>query len=74
MPVVMVYRFKYFDRESKAFKDADDFATADAIREMGAIILPDTGTVVDRSRVSRRGLVVPPEPPARPDGPRDSER
>jgi hypothetical protein len=61
MPLVTVYRFKYFDRDAKAFKDAEDLATPDAIREMGAILLPGSATAVDRSLVSRRGILVKPK-------------
>jgi hypothetical protein len=36
---VRVYRFMYFDRQSRKMIDSGDFATAEAIREMGGQIL-----------------------------------
>ena len=51
MAKVTVYQFQYFDRAAGCTKVSDDYATAKAIREIGAVLLPETAMEVDQSRV-----------------------
>jgi hypothetical protein len=65
--MLMVYRFKYFDRDRKAFVMAGHLATDKAIREFGGLPIPGSALVVEASRVGRSGVVVqaaePPQDP-----------
>ena len=47
MATVKVYQYDYFDRLLKRDRRSTDFATADAIMELGATILSETERVVD---------------------------
>lgn len=51
MAKVTVYRFEYFDRPTGRMRISDDYATAKAIREIGAVLLPETAMEVDACRV-----------------------
>jgi hypothetical protein len=60
--MVLVYRFRYFDRAQGKLVEAPDMATDSAIRELGAVHVPGSGVMVDESRVSRMGIVRRPAP------------
>lgn len=62
MGMVNVFRFKYLDSATKSLVEARDYATAEAIREVGGVKLDDSGIVVDDSRVSRAGLLIRDKP------------
>lgn len=47
MATVKVYQYDYYDRLLKRDRRSTDFATADAIMEMGATILSETERIVD---------------------------
>jgi hypothetical protein len=53
---VMVYRFEYFDRQANSLKISPDFATEEAIRQMGATILAGTGRSVPENEVAFSGI------------------
>lgn len=57
MDRVAVYGFKYFDRESREWTRAPDLATEQAIREIAAVVLPETGQVVPVAQVGPTGLL-----------------
>lgn len=54
---VTVYRFSYFDRNSAVQRVAEDYATLEAISEMGGQPLLESAQVVAASRVSFAGLL-----------------
>jgi len=57
MDRVAVYGFKYFDRDSGAWTLAPDLATEQAIHEIAADVLPETGQVVPVAQVGPTGLL-----------------
>ena len=58
---VKVFRFEYFDRETRGFKLASDWALPAAVESMGAVLLPETAREVPESEVSFSGLWKPKE-------------
>lgn len=56
--MLMVYRFKYFDRDRQAFVEAAHLATDKAIREFGGLPIPGSALAVEASRVGRSGVVL----------------
>ena len=57
MQKIKVFRFQYFDRGTKQFKESDDFATEKAIVEMGAIVLHHATKEVEERVIGRAGIV-----------------
>ena len=51
MAKITVYQFEYFDRSEGRRKVSEDYATEKAIREIGAVLLPETAIEVDQSQV-----------------------
>jgi hypothetical protein len=49
---VWVYRFRYFNRRAGRYEVSADYATARAIREIGAEMIADSAMEVDAGRVS----------------------
>ena len=49
MASVKVYQYDYFDRLLKRDRRSTDFATADAIMQMGATIISESERIVDES-------------------------
>ena len=47
MPSIKVFRFRYFNRASQRVEISNDQATEEAIREIGAEIIPGSDTEVD---------------------------
>lgn len=57
MATVKVYRYDYFDRLLKRDRRSVDYATADAIAEMGGTILAESMREVDDRVVGDDGIV-----------------
>ena len=54
-----VFRFRYFDRSTGRMELADDWATPEAIADIGGIIEPGSAIEVDISQVSTTsGLLI----------------
>jgi len=49
MASVKVYQYDYFDRLLKRDRRSTDFATADAIMQMGGTILSESERIIDES-------------------------
>ena len=60
MARVKVYRFQYFNRAG-AVVESDDFATEEAIVEIGAIPLRHAMKEVDEGEIGRAGLLIRPK-------------
>ena len=58
MGKIKVYRFRYYDRNSEQLRDSGDYATASAIGEIGADVLPDTEKEVEDRWVSMAGILM----------------
>lgn len=57
-----VYRFEYFHHTTSTYVLADeDYATEDAIREIGGRMLRESSLEVHASRVGRGGYLLPDE-------------
>jgi len=54
--LVKVFRFEYFDRETRSFKVSVDWAVAGAVESMGAVLLPETAREVPAGEISFSGL------------------
>jgi hypothetical protein len=67
MPRIKVFRFRYFNRASQRVETSSDQATEEAIREIGAELIPDSGTEVDTGRVGQPSGFVMRNPPSRGD-------
>jgi hypothetical protein len=52
MQKIMVFRFRYVDRATGTLTLAEDWATPQAIAQLGGIIEADTGMEVEASQVS----------------------
>jgi len=59
--LVKVFRFEYFDRETRSFKVSVDWAVAGAVESMGAVLLPETAREVPAGEISFSGLWKPPD-------------
>ena len=57
MATVKVYRYEYFDRVLKRDRRSVDYATADAIAQMGGTILAESMREVDDSVIGDDGAV-----------------
>ena len=57
MATIKVYRYDYYDRVLKRDRRSVDYATGDAIMEMGGIILAETQKTVDEARVQDDGTI-----------------
>ena len=72
MAAVKVYLYDYFDRLLKRDRRSTDYATADAISEMGATIIAESERVVDDELLDDEGVIragrMPPRDIARSDG------
>jgi hypothetical protein len=58
METVKVYAFKYFDWQAKSMRLASDMATAWAIRDIRAELLPETAREVKATLVGHCGLLM----------------
>ena len=56
-----VFRFEYFDRETRSFKVSGDWALPGAVESMGAVLLPETAREVPAGEISFSGLWTPPD-------------
>ena len=56
MPIIVVHRFRYFDKAKGKLVEAVDMATDKAIRRLDAVRIPGTEKPVDASCVTRLGL------------------
>lgn len=65
MATVKVYQYDYFDRLLKRDRRCVDFATADAIAELGGTILAETMREVDEELVPDSGIVAAKDMPPR---------
>ena len=72
MADVKVYLYDYFDRLLKRDRRSTDYATADAIAEMGATIIAESERVVDDALIDDEGIIraakMPPRDIASSDG------
>ena len=59
--LVKVFRFEYFDRETRSFKVSGDWALPGAVESMGAVLLPETVREVPAGEISFSGLWKPPD-------------
>ena len=57
MAVAKVYRYDYFDRLLKRDRRSVDYATADAIGEMGGTILAESVREVDDALIGDDGIM-----------------
>lgn len=57
MAIVKVYRYDYFDRLLKRDRRSVDYATSDAIAEMGGTILAESMREVDDRMVGDDGIM-----------------
>ena len=55
-PMVRVYRFRYFDRSTRAERVSADLATEASIASMGASILRETEVQVPEGEISYCGI------------------
>jgi hypothetical protein len=53
MATVKVYQYDYYDRLLKRDRRSTDFATADAIMQMGATILSESERLVDEALLQK---------------------
>jgi hypothetical protein len=58
MKTVKVYAFKYFDWQANSMRLATDMATAWAIRDIRAELLPETAREVKSTLIGHCGLVM----------------
>ena len=56
MSTIPVYRFEYLDRVTRSFKVSEDFATEEAIKQMGGIPIPDSVKQVPADEVAFSGI------------------
>jgi hypothetical protein len=72
MAAVKVYLYDYFDRLLKRDRRSTDYATADAIAQMGATIIAESERVVDDELLDDEGVIraakMPPRDITRSDG------
>ena len=57
MERIAVFRFVYFDRAQGSELVSSDYATLDAIREMGGAPLPDSRLLVGKALITPAGLL-----------------
>jgi hypothetical protein len=60
MPMIVVYRFRFFDKAKGKLVEAEDMATDKAIRQLDGVRIPGSEKSVEASRVSRLGLLTRP--------------
>jgi hypothetical protein len=65
MAQVKVYLYDYFDRVLKRDRRSTDFATADAIMEMGGTIIAESERLVDDELPDDSGTIVAAKMPPR---------
>lgn len=52
-----VYRYDFYDRALMHDRRSDDYATADAIQQLGGVVLPETAREIDDGLVDAWGMV-----------------
>ncbi len=57
MATLRVYQYDYFDRQLMRPRRSEDFATSDAIQEMGATALSETVRFVEEDVIDDNGHV-----------------
>ena len=57
MAAVKVYQYDYFDRLLKRDRRCPDFATADAIMEMGGTIIAESERMVEEDLLDEKGII-----------------
>lgn len=65
MAAVKVYQYDYFDRLLKRDRRSQDFATGDAIAQMGATVIGESVRLVDETLLDSRGVIKPADLPLR---------
>lgn len=58
--MITVFRFRYFDRNLDEFAESEDYATAAAIDQIGAEVMPETAKQVEARDVGFAGILLTP--------------